>query len=144
MPQSSMDEVALKVSRGIATERIMEGLFILIFTVCAMNNHNFCYFLLSDIRERVGHRVSRHTFEQKVSRKHFLSKQDIRNVKRSVLDRQIKRHENDAMSVAILVHELQNEPFNPILFYKPQGSESEKKLFSKKILSFLLYKQSFR
>ena len=34
LPQSSMDEVALKVSRGIATERIMEGLFILIFTVC--------------------------------------------------------------------------------------------------------------
>ena len=37
------------------------------------------------------------------------------------------------MSVAILVHELQNEPFNPILFYKPQGSESEKKPFLKKI-----------
>ena len=30
LPQSSMDEVALKVSRGIATERIMEGFFILI------------------------------------------------------------------------------------------------------------------
>ena len=77
-----------------------------------------------------------------MSRKHFLSKQDIGNVKRSVLDRQIKRHENDAMSVAILVQELQNEPFNPILFYKSQGSESEKK--PSKILSFLLYKQSFR
>ena len=58
-----------------------------------------------------------------MSRKHFLSKQDIRNVKRSILDRQIKRHENDAMSVAILVHKLQNEPFNPVIFYKPQGSE---------------------
>ena len=68
-----------------------------------------------------------------MSRKHFLSKQDIRNVKRIVLDRQIKRHENDAMSVAILVHELQNEPFNPILFYKPQGGESQKKPFLKKI-----------
>ena len=43
LPQSSMDGVALKVSRGIATERIMGGLFILIFTVCTMNNHNFCY-----------------------------------------------------------------------------------------------------
>ena len=47
------------------------------------------------------------------------------------------------MSVAILVHELQNEPFNPILFYKPQGSESEKKPFLKKY-SFFLALQRFR
>ena len=31
LPQSSMDEVALKVSQGIATERIMEGLFICMY-----------------------------------------------------------------------------------------------------------------
>ena len=34
LPQISMDEVALKVSRDIANEKIMEGLFSLIFTVC--------------------------------------------------------------------------------------------------------------
>lgn len=56
-----------------------------------------------------------------MSRKHFLSKQDVRNIRRSVVDRQIKRHENDAMSVSILVEELQQEPFDPILIYKPQG-----------------------
>lgn len=76
---------------------------------------------ISDVRENVGHRAKRQDFDQAVSRKHFLSNQDVRNVRRSVLDRQIKRHENDAMSVSILVRELQQEPFDPILIYKPQG-----------------------
>lgn len=44
---------------------------------------------------------------------------------RSVLDGQIKRHENDATSVSILVQELQQEPFDPILMYKPQGMLKE-------------------
>ena len=61
-----------------------------------------------------------------MSRKHFLSNQDVRNVRRSVLDGQIKRHENDATSVSILVQELQQEPFDPILIYKPQGMIMEK------------------
>ena len=52
----------------------------------------------SDVRESVGHRSKRQDFDQAVSRKHFLTNQDVRNVRRSVLDRQIKRHENDATS----------------------------------------------
>ena len=81
LPQSSMDEVALKVSRDVATERIMEGLFILIFTVCTMNNHNFCY----QIFEWGLGIESTDIPLSKVSRKHFLSKQDIRNVKEAYL-----------------------------------------------------------
>ena len=69
----------------------------------------------------MGHRSRRQEFDQTVSRKHFLSNQDIRNVKRSVLDRQVKRHENDALSVNILIGELRQEPFDPVLIYKPQG-----------------------
>lgn len=75
----------------------------------------------SDVRENVGCRARRQEFDQTVSRKHFLSAQDIRNIKRTVLDRQVKRHENDAQSVDILVGELLQEPYNPILIYKPQG-----------------------
>ena len=78
-----------------------------------------------DARENVGHRAKRQDFDQAVSRKHFLTKQDVRNARRSVLDGQIKRHENDAMSVNILVQELQQEPFDPILIYKPQGMLKE-------------------
>ena len=72
-----------------------------------------------DIRETIGHHTKQQDFDQAVSRKHFLTNLDIRNVKRNVVDRQIKRHENDATSVSILVQELK-EPFNPILPYKPQ------------------------
>ena len=44
----------------------------------------------------------------------------------------------------ILVHELQNEPFNPILFYKPQGSESGKTPFLKKDFFFLALQTEFQ
>ncbi len=100
--------------------------------------------IITDIRENVGHRENRQEFHQTVSRKHLLSKQDIRNVKRSVLDRKIKRHDNDAISVGILVQELQNETFDPILFYKAQGCESELKPFLKKDSFLLALKQNFR
>ena len=69
----------------------------------------------------MGHRTKRQDFDQTVSRKHFLTNLDIHNIKRNVVDRQIKRHENDATSVSILVQELRMEPFNPVLMYKPQG-----------------------
>lgn len=36
-------------------------------------------------------------------------------------DSQIMRHQDDATSVSLVVAELQQEPFNPILVYKPQG-----------------------
>lgn len=97
--------------------------------------------IITDIREKVGHRINREDFHQNVSRKHLMSKQDIHNVKRNVVDRQIKRHENDAISVGILVQELKNETFNPILFYKAQGCESETKPFLKKH-SFILVLQT--
>ena len=35
----------------------------------------------------------------------------------------IKRHDNDAVSVSVMVEELKGEPFNPILIYKPQGTK---------------------
>lgn len=38
-----------------------------------------------------------------------------------MVHQKIKRHENDATSVSIIVRELQQEPFDPVLIYKPQG-----------------------
>ena len=35
----------------------------------------------------------------------------------------IKRHKDDSMSVTMVVAELKEEPFNPILVFKPQGSK---------------------
>ena len=34
------------------------------------------------------------------------------------------RHEDDATSVKTIVNELREEPFDPVLFYKPQHSNS--------------------
>ncbi len=87
--------------------------------------------------------MNRKEFHQNVSRKHLLSKQDI-NVRRNVLDRQVKRHENDAVSVEILVQELKHETFNPILFYKAQGSQSEAKPFLNKDFFILALQKKFQ
>lgn len=68
-------------------------------------------------------RSKRQEFDQCVSRKHFLAKSDIRNIKVKVDDRIVKRHDDDATSVTMMVAELQQEPFNPVVIFKPQGSK---------------------
>ena len=49
-----------------------------------------------------------------------MTKQDCYN-KRKKLGWNVSRHAEDAVSVDILVKELQKEKYNPILLYKPQG-----------------------
>ena len=39
-------------------------------------------------------------------------------------DNLVKKHKEDAVSVQLAVKELQHEPFNPVLIYKPQGVKS--------------------
>ena len=50
-----------------------------------------------------------------------LKRTDIKNIEAKVKDFSIKRHQNDATSVNLIVEELRNEPYNPVLIYKPQG-----------------------
>ena len=54
---------------------------------------------------------------------HFLSKSD-NNIRVKVDDHIIKRHKDNAASVSLIVSELQEESFDPILFFKPQGNKS--------------------
>lgn len=77
------------------------------------------------MRETVGDRSKREDFDQSVSRKHFISKSDIRNIRVKVDDRIVKRHDDDATSVTMMVAELQQEPYNPIVMFKPQGSKDD-------------------
>ena len=77
------------------------------------------------MRETVGDRSKRQEFDQSVSRKHFISKSDIRNIRVKVDDRIVKRHDDDATSVTMMVAELQQEPYNPIVMFKPQGSKDD-------------------
>ena len=77
-----------------------------------------------DVREDVGDRQNREDFDQCVSRRHFLSKSDIHNIRVKVDNCIIKPHEDDVASVSLNVSELREESFDPILFFKPQGSKS--------------------
>ena len=59
-------------------------------------------------------------FKHLAKRQHLLTKQGIANLRRKVLDRTKMRHADDATSVQMIVKELQNETFDPVLIYKPQ------------------------
>ena len=79
----------------------------------------------ADVRGTIGDRSKRNDFDQCVGRRHFLAKSDIRNIRVKVDDKVIKRHEDDAMSVSMFVAELQQECYNPVLLFKPQGRIDE-------------------
>ncbi len=72
---------------------------------------------MTDVREDVGDREKRDDFDERVARRNFLSKNDINNIRSRVGNNTIKRHENDAISVSLIVSQLQNESFDPILFF---------------------------
>ena len=74
-----------------------------------------------DVREAVGDRTNRDYFDSCATRRLFLTKINIKNIQTKVNDFSIKRHQNDATSVDLIVEELKNEPYNPVLIYRPQG-----------------------
>ena len=51
--------------------------------------------------------------------------QDISNIRRKVVDCTMMRHDDDAPSVGMIVNELRQEPFNPVLLHKPQHCKVE-------------------
>ena len=80
-----------------------------------------CIGFCPDLREGIGHRTKRKEFDQTVSRRHFVTGQDIQNIKRKVDDNLVMKHSDDATSVSLTVAKLQQESFNPVLIFKPQG-----------------------
>lgn len=74
-----------------------------------------------DIREEIGERHQRTEFDELVSRKHFITRQDCRNACHKIRDFTNHRHNNDAISVDRIVQELQLENPSPIIAYKPPG-----------------------
>ena len=139
LPESTKEAVSQKISLGIPTERILDGKFN-IFNAseksCSILQH-----CLADVREDIGNRTRRDDFNQTVGRKHYLTRQDVSNIKRKLHDNQVIRHQDDATSVSIRVAELQQEPFNPILLFKPQG-EPDSQHPTLSIESFILIMQT--
>lgn len=73
------------------------------------------------IRNDLGSRSQRSKFRQKASRKHFITRQDCRNIVRKLRDFTNHRHSDDAVSVDRIVRELSKENPSPVIAYKPQG-----------------------
>ena len=59
------------------------------------------------MRENVGDRENQENFDQTVSRRHFISRADVNNVRVKVQDNLVQRHKDDATSVSLFVSELQ-------------------------------------
>ena len=73
-----------------------------------------------DVREDIAHRSRRKSFSENVTRKHLVTRRDILNIKSRVQDQAIIKHPDDATSVLLAVTQLQQEEFNPVLFFKQQ------------------------
>lgn len=80
----------------------------------------------TDIRADLGQRHQRSMFDQKATRRHFITRQDCRNACRKVRDFTNHLHHNDAVSVDRIVKELQLEDPSPVIAYKPRGITNEK------------------
>ena len=74
----------------------------------------------ADVRNDKGQRSRRESFNETVKRRHLVTKRDCYN-QRKKLGWITSRHAEDAISVDLLVKEIQLESYNPIIAYKPQG-----------------------
>ena len=110
--------MALKCSKDISAERILEDRFLL----ANLYQITPCMHRISYARENVGHLTKWQDFNQVLSQKHFLSNHDIHIIWKSFLDGQFRRHEDDALFASILV---QHEPFDTILIYKSKDLSKE-------------------
>ena len=81
--------------------------------------------LIVDIREELGNRQRRESFDEEATRKHFITRQDCRNICRKVKCFKNHRHENDAISVDRIVTELRLEDPSPAIAYKAMGVKGE-------------------
>ena len=69
--------------------------------------------ILDDIRDNI---------DDSISCEHLVTRQDIRNIKTQYNVDGISRHKDNPISVNAWVEEMMSLPYNPVLFYKPQGT----------------------
>ena len=65
------------------------------------------------------------------SREHIISRQDIRNVLHEFNILGIEKHTNDHSSVHAWVTEMRSQEYNPVLFFKHQGTEDQENVLQK-------------
>ena len=134
LPESTKEEVSLKLSQGIPTKRILQGIIYMIIILRRTSLH-----YPTDVHESVGERENRQQFGDSAKRRHLITKQDVANLRRKVCDQKFMKHSNDAASVNMMVNELRNEKYNQVLLYKAQHVVDPPYL---RMHSYLPYRQS--
>lgn len=102
---------------------VLKGQYVVFHTVHSRNHIYNLPQSIPAIRSDLGQRQSREKFTEKASRRHFITRQDCRNIGRKIRDFSQHRHADDAISVDRIVRELCSEPKSPILLYKAQGAD---------------------
>ena len=106
---------------------------------CHVHYPNF-----QDVRSDLGNRHQRQNFDQTASRRHFITRQDCRNVCQKIRNFSNHRHKNDALSVDRIVCELQMEDPSPVIAYKPCGVKNENHPLLKEDNFFLVIMTKFQ
>ena len=85
LPVSTKESVAQKVSQGVTQQRILDGKVNKVW-------FKWSIMIMYIYRYKRKSRSRRHDFDQTVSRKDYLTKQDIRNISTKVTDNLVKKH----------------------------------------------------
>ena len=63
-----------------------------------------------------------------IGREHIVNRQDVLNIRRKLNIGSVQKHANDHASVCVWVKELQSKAYDPILVFKPQGSDGHARI----------------
>ena len=75
-----------------------------------------------ELREGIGNRNSHETSSEVISKRHLLKKSNVSGIHRHMNYGSLL-HPDDSTSTYLLVKKLQEEDFNAVLLYKPQGDK---------------------
>ena len=75
-----------------------------------------------ELREGIGNRNSCETSSEVISKRHLLKKSNVSDIHRH-MNYGRRLHPDDSTSTYLLVKKLQEEDFNAVLLYKPQGDK---------------------
>ena len=119
LPQTVREEVRDKYGQNIKLDSIIDSMCTR-YSIKDIVSDVSCH--LTGIRGNLADQTNRDNFLREASRATFITRQDARNIIRTMDNALRCRHENDAISVERLVQELGQKV---IIGYKPQGVTKE-------------------
>ena len=127
LPKSVTKKVQSLLASGVHIDHVLDGKqFSINHCMKSCFVGVFVLDLNPDIRGNLNSRSTRSNFLQTAMRRHFITRQDCRNIGRKLENFRRQRHADDAVSVDRLVRELSLESPSPVLAYKPQGMHNSK------------------